>query len=222
MTPLPANHDPNQTCFIYIFERDGRRLLHWHIRPSTRMKLALSGRTQGRYGTEAHGVLLGCPARTRREAHMVDTLLAAAPAQQDAPTTKPASSPPFSHTGGLPHDERAVLPPASSWRTTAMEDLSEYLMHKATGPKTAARYIMAPDRRALPCADRVGRWRSLRKPSYVGSAQRRMVRIRATCVGQTPAGTLTTWAPTAPKQVSRPGHMRKNADSPEPAGRTGR
>lgn len=30
LTPLPAKHDPNQTCFLYVFERGGKRLLYGH------------------------------------------------------------------------------------------------------------------------------------------------------------------------------------------------
>lgn len=61
LTPLPADHDPNQTCWIYLFERGGKRLLYGHdsgLFPEATWAY-LEGRATGS-PVRLDGVLLGC------------------------------------------------------------------------------------------------------------------------------------------------------------------
>lgn len=113
LTPLPAAHDPNQTCFIYIFERDGRRLLYGH--DSTYFPEATWAYLEGKDGhgsvQRLDGVLLGCALGPKPANHLhmnialclevQDRLRRAGCAHEG--TRFIATH--FSHAGGLLHDE---------------------------------------------------------------------------------------------------------------------
>lgn len=112
VTPLPANHDPNQTCFIYIFERGGRRLLYGH--DSAYFPDETWHYLEGRRGATVQkldGVLLGCafgPNPGERLHMNIDTCLAVQRRLREAGCAHDETrfiATHFSHTGGLLHDE---------------------------------------------------------------------------------------------------------------------
>ncbi len=110
LTPLPADHDPAQTCFIYLFERGGKRLLYGHdsgIFPDATWDY-LSGSGEP---IRLDGVLLGCafgpkPGRTM---HLgIEGCLEVQERLQQAGCAHAGTkfiATHFSHGGGLLHDE---------------------------------------------------------------------------------------------------------------------
>lgn len=113
LTPLPANHDPNQTCFVYIFERGGKRLFYGHDSAyfPDETWAYLEGRGEGSSVQKVDAVLLGCAfgPNPGTKLHMnIETCLAVQQRLREAGCAHGGTkfiATHFSHTGGLLHDE---------------------------------------------------------------------------------------------------------------------